>query len=215
MRGSTIGFVGNPMVEAGSISRCGAGPRRRARDSPLKPSSNESFYAFGVALSGSRERLPKTGVTRTLPSSERWRGIETSRQIAVRLRSDRGDDPRPGGTTARRVTHACGSAGRVPLPRGGGRTAGRAAAARPAGCVPRARVVVSAAPGLAETLAAGWRKATQFYARFGITERRLVREVDPGGFRGASLTESGWLPTHALIEASEHAPSVLPMSETA
>ena len=83
------------------------------------------------------------------------------------------------------------------------------------GCVPRARVVVTAAPGLAETLAAGWRKATQFYARFGITERRLVREVDPGGFRGASLTESGWLPTHALIEASEHAPSVLPMSETA
>jgi len=30
---------------------------------------------------------------------------------------------------------------------------------------------VSTTPGLAETLAADWRKAARFYAHFGITER--------------------------------------------
>jgi hypothetical protein len=37
-------------------------------------------------------------------------------------------------------------------------------------CVKAARALVSTTPGLAETLAVDWQKASRFYARFGITE---------------------------------------------
>jgi len=38
------------------------------------------------------------------------------------------------------------------------------------GRVKAARAVVSTTPGLAGTLAANWRRAAEFYARFGVTE---------------------------------------------
>ncbi len=45
--------------------------------------------------------------------------------------------------------------------------------------VKAARAVTATTPGLAETLARDWRKAAQFYARFGITER-MFRHGVPG-----------------------------------
>jgi hypothetical protein len=43
--------------------------------------------------------------------------------------------------------------------------------------VKAARAVVSATPGLAETLQSDWRKAARFYARFGVTEAMLRNGV--------------------------------------
>jgi len=42
-----------------------------------------------------------------------------------------------------------------------------------------ARAVVSTSPGLAQTLAANWKKATRFYARFSITEAQFRNGVPP------------------------------------
>ena len=41
------------------------------------------------------------------------------------------------------------------------------------GCVKRAGEVVAATPGLAETLQHDWKRAAQFYARFGITQKQF------------------------------------------
>jgi hypothetical protein len=48
------------------------------------------------------------------------------------------------------------------------------------GRVKAARKVVSTTPGLADTLAREWGKATRFYARFGITEQMFRYGVPQG-----------------------------------
>jgi hypothetical protein len=52
------------------------------------------------------------------------------------------------------------------------------------GRVKAARAVLSTTPGLAETLVRDWRKATRFYARFGVTEDQFRH--------GVPLSERSW-----------------------
>jgi hypothetical protein len=65
----------------------------------------------------------------------------------------------------------------------------RQAKRRPRGvrrCVEPA-AVVSAPPGLADTLTNDWTNAARFYARFGVTEAMLRHGVPP-----MSLGEANW-----------------------
>jgi hypothetical protein len=62
------------------------------------------------------------------------------------------------------------------------------------GRVKAARAIVTATPGLAETLACDWVKAACFYARFGITER-MFRDCTLGLESVADTSESA----HQLI----------------